>query len=53
MTKSVAIIGAGITGLSSAYFLKQQDPNIDVTIFEASNRPGGKIQSYRKDGYMI
>ncbi|MBD6953626.1 FAD-dependent oxidoreductase, partial [Staphylococcus aureus] len=27
MTKSVAIIGAGITGLSSAYFLKQQDPN--------------------------
>ncbi|WRN77448.1 NAD(P)-binding protein [Staphylococcus aureus] len=31
---------SGITGLSSAYFLKQQDPNIDVTIFEASNRPG-------------
>ncbi|CCE59517.1 Protoporphyrinogen IX oxidase, aerobic [Staphylococcus argenteus] len=49
----MAIIGAGITGLSSAYFLKQQDPNIDITIFEASNRPGGKIQSYRKDGYMI
>lgn len=43
MTKSVAIIGVGITGLSSAYFLKQQDPNIDVTIFEASNRPGGRF----------
>ncbi len=43
MTKSVAIIGAGITGLSSAYFLKQQDPNIDVTIFEASNRPGERF----------
>ncbi|WP_460996401.1 hypothetical protein, partial [Staphylococcus aureus] len=26
MTTSVAIIGAGITGLPSAYFLNQQDP---------------------------
>ncbi len=50
MTESVAVVGAGRTGLASAYFLKQQDPNIDVTIIEASNRPGGKIQSYRKDG---
>lgn len=53
MTKKVAIIGAGITGLASAYYLKQQNPNIDVTIYESSNRPGGKIQSYRQDGYMI
>ncbi|EHJ07778.1 protoporphyrinogen oxidase [Staphylococcus simiae] len=53
MTKKVAIIGAGITGLASAYYLKQQDPSIDVTIYESSNRPGGKIQSYRQDGYMI
>ncbi|GAB5657731.1 hypothetical protein JMUB7495_27320 [Staphylococcus aureus] len=45
MIKSVAIIGAGITVLSSAYFVKQQDPNIDVTSSKASNRPGRKIQS--------
>ncbi|MBO1199203.1 protoporphyrinogen oxidase [Staphylococcus simiae] len=53
MTRKIAIIGAGITGLASAYYLKQQDPSIDVTIYESSNRPGGKIQSYRQDGYMI
>lgn len=53
MGKSVAIIGAGITGLSSAYFIKKQNPNIDVTIYEAGNRAGGKIQTYRKDGYTI
>ena len=53
MTKSIAIIGAGITGLSSAYFIKQQRPDIDVTIYEASNRTGGKIQTYRTEGYTI
>jgi oxygen-dependent protoporphyrinogen oxidase len=53
VAKSVAIIGAGITGLSSAYFIKKQNPNIDVTIYEATDRAGGKIQTYRKDGYTI
>ncbi|WP_425262436.1 protoporphyrinogen oxidase, partial [Staphylococcus saccharolyticus] len=53
MSKKVAIIGAGITGLASAYFIKNEDPSIEVTIFEAFNRPGGKIQTYRKDGYTI
>ncbi|MBF7016754.1 protoporphyrinogen oxidase [Staphylococcus durrellii] len=53
MVKSVAIIGAGITGLSSAYFIKKQNPSIDVTIYEATDRAGGKIQTYRKDGYTI
>ncbi|MEB7433296.1 protoporphyrinogen oxidase [Staphylococcus pasteuri] len=53
MSKNVAIIGAGITGLTSAYYMKKQNPNLNVTIYEASNRPGGKIQTYRKDGYTI
>ncbi len=53
LSKKVAIIGAGITGLASAYFIKNEDPSIEVTIFEAFNRPGGKIQTYRKDGYTI
>ena len=53
MSKKVAIIGAGITGLASAYYFKRYQPDIDVTIFEATNRPGGKIQTYRKDGYTI
>ncbi|MBI5975799.1 protoporphyrinogen oxidase [Staphylococcus canis] len=50
---SVAIIGAGITGLSSAYFIKKHYPNIDVTIYESTDRPGGKIKTLKKDGYVI
>ena len=46
LSKNVAIIGAGITGLTSAYYMKKQNPHLNVTIYEATNRPGGKIQTY-------
>ena len=36
-----------------AHISLKQDPSIEVTIFEASNRVGGKIQTYRSDGYTI
>jgi len=48
--KSVAIIGAGITGLTAAFYLKRK--GIPVTVYEASGRVGGVIQSLRKDGYL-
>ena len=48
--KSVAIIGAGITGLTAAFYLKRK--GIPVTVYEASGRVGGVIQSVRKDGYL-
>lgn len=48
--KSVAIIGAGITGLTAAFYLKRK--GIPVTVYEASGRVGGVIQSFRQDGYL-
>lgn len=48
--KSVAIIGAGITGLTAAFYLKRK--GLGVTVYEASGRVGGVIQSLRKDGYL-
>jgi oxygen-dependent protoporphyrinogen oxidase len=47
---SVAIVGAGITGLTLAFRLRQR--GISVTVYEASDRIGGVIQSIRRDGYL-
>ncbi len=47
---SIAIIGGGITGLTAAYRLRQM--NLPVTVYEASARLGGVIQSVEKDGYL-
>jgi monoamine oxidase len=38
--KSIAVIGAGLAGLSAAYELRKR--GYPVTIFEASARPGGR-----------
>ena len=47
---SVAIIGAGITGLTAAYKLHQA--GIPVTVYESSGHAGGVIQSVRRGGYL-
>jgi oxygen-dependent protoporphyrinogen oxidase len=48
--KSIAIIGAGITGLTAAFCLKRQ--GLAATVYEAGARAGGVIQSVRKDGFL-
>jgi len=48
--KSVAIIGGGITGLVAAFYLKRK--GLPVTVYEASGRVGGVIQSLHQDGYL-
>ena len=48
--KSVAIIGAGITGLTAAFYLKRK--GVPVTVYEAGARAGGVIQSSRQNGFL-
>jgi len=49
--KTVAVIGAGITGLTAAHCLKAK--NIPVKLFEAAPRVGGVVQSLRRDGHLV
>lgn len=55
--KKVAIIGGGITGLTAAFYMqKMADEHklpLDIILIESSLRLGGKIQTLRKDGFII
>jgi len=42
-SRRVAIVGAGITGLTAAFTLQQERPDTEVVVFEAADRVGGKI----------
>ena len=48
--KKIAIIGAGLTGLTTAFYLKKN--NIDVTVFESNHHIGGVIHTEKKDGFI-
>ncbi|CAK6537260.1 MAG: Protoporphyrinogen oxidase HemY/PPOX [Candidatus Midichloria mitochondrii] len=37
----IAIIGAGLAGLTAAYRLHKENSNVDI--FEARNRVGGRV----------
>ena len=56
MPKSIAVIGGGIAGLAAAYELQKQQAtgaNIIFTLFEASKRLGGILETHRESGFTI
>lgn len=51
--KRIAIVGGGITGLACAYRIQKDRPDLEVTLFEATDRPGGVIGTVKRDGFTI
>lgn len=55
--RKVAVIGGGITGLAAAFYLQKEAREkgypLEVILIEASHRLGGKIQTVRRDGFVI
>lgn len=48
--KTIAIIGAGVSGMSAAHFLKDK---YNVTVFEKDSQPGGLIKCRRVNGSLF
>ena len=51
--KQVVIVGAGISGLATAYRLQILCPDATITVLEANQRPGGTIWTERGDGFQV
>ncbi|NQV90153.1 FAD-dependent oxidoreductase [Candidatus Uhrbacteria bacterium] len=51
MSKKIAVIGAGIAGLTCAYEL--QKAGHIVTVYEARSQVGGRMASREKDGFLF
>lgn len=49
--RTAAVVGAGLAGLSAAWLLRQA--GWSVSVFEASDRAGGRVQTLARDGYLI
>lgn len=51
MKKKVIIIGAGLTGLVTAFYLKKR--GIPFVVLEKNSRAGGVIQTHREKGFSF
>lgn len=49
----VIVIGGGISGLAAAYYLRKQNPTLDITLHESGDRLGGVIKTTRQNGFLI
>jgi len=49
----IGIVGAGLSGLSTAFYLKRLRPQTELVIFEAAARAGGTMQTHVIDGFQF
>lgn len=50
--KRIAIVGAGISGLTCAWYLQKFRPDATIDLIEASDRIGGVIQTVQQSPYL-
>lgn len=49
--RRVLIVGGGISGLATAWFLRQRGHA--VAVLEAGAEPGGSVRTIRRDGFLV
>ena len=51
MSKKIVILGAGISGLATAYFLAKN--GFDVTVLEKKREVGGSVETIKEKGFLF
>lgn len=51
--KNVVIVGGGLAGLSTAFFLQRSRPDLTLTVLEQELEAGGKVRSSLINGYTV
>jgi oxygen-dependent protoporphyrinogen oxidase len=49
----IAIVGAGISGLTTAFYLQRARPDRELVIYEANSVPGGTMRTVECDGFRF
>jgi oxygen-dependent protoporphyrinogen oxidase len=49
----IGIVGAGLSGLATAFYVKRARPGTELVIFEAGSRPGGTLQTEDVQGFRF
>ena len=49
----IAIVGGGISGLATAFYIKQKNPDISITLFEKDEQLGGKMKTKEVKGFLF
>ena len=57
MARKVAIVGGGISGLVTGFYVKkfarERSLEVSVTLYEKDELPGGKMRTYREEGFIV
>ncbi len=55
--RRIAIVGGGLAGLAAAHAIRRdarrEGRAVEVTVYEASDRPGGMLGTVREDGFVV
>ena len=53
MRHDVIIVGGGVSGLATGYWLRSQRPDLDVVVVEAGESAGGHVTSSLEEGFTV
>ncbi len=49
----IGIVGAGLSGLATAFYLQRVRPGLDLVVLEAADRPGGTLHTEDVQGFRF